>query len=79
MQTLVFKIYLEGVKDHVGFINLNTYLTDEEYALVEASVESQGPKMFIASDQVSIEVATKRNKDEVRVELADVLSKMNPA
>ena len=78
MQTLVFKIYLEGVKDHVGFINLNTYLTDEEYALVEKSIEPDA-KAFMANEAVSIEVATKRNKDEVRVELADVLSKMKPA
>jgi len=78
MQTLVFKIYLQGVKDHVGFINLNTYLTDEEYALVEKSIEPDA-KAFMANEAVSIEVATKRNPEDVREELVDVLSKLNPA
>ena len=78
MQTLVFKIYLEGVKDHVGFINLNTYLTDEEYALVENSIKPDA-KAFIANSEVSIEVATKRQATDVREELVDVLKKLNPA
>jgi hypothetical protein len=71
-------IYLKGVKDHVGFINLNNYLTDEEYKLVEVAV-GDDPKAFIANESVILEVSAKRNKDDVRVELADVLSKLNPA